>query len=90
MNCPHCNGVIGITTSLIEKEVLYASIKYEGDFLEAKTVGKFITSMEVLLHAVAKETHGKCHIVISSVEQKDHELIIGFLITAVKPIVGKT
>jgi hypothetical protein len=80
MKCPNCNTEIQIIGKDLEKERFSMGIKYEGQFLRAETVGGTITNTQKLLQEVAKSTGCKVLVAFEGVEQKDHELVINFLI----------
>jgi len=79
--CPKCKNELVLTAEAIENEMLVFAIKYEGEFLQAKTVGGLITNTDKLLKAIARESGNKVMVAFGGFESKEKELDIKFLVT---------
>lgn len=82
MKCPHCNEPLEITVKELEEYKMSLAIQYDGDYLQAKTIGGAITNMVKIIEEVDKAKYGKnkVYIAFGGIEQKDHEYRIHFLI----------
>lgn len=84
--CPHCKGEFQIKpVAHFQKQTLYLSLKYEGDSMSLTTVAGTLVNMDKMLRAVALEVGQKAHVFLQSVEQKEHELVFGLLVTEARP-----
>ena len=86
VKCPNCENEFEVSVGAkeLEKDTMTFSIKYEGDFLKAKTVGQFIVNCDALLSEVAKAAEYKMHVAFKGFEQRENELLIHFLTMQIK------
>lgn len=54
-SCPHCTKEFSLSPKILDKETLTMRITWEGEMIEAKTVGGVIENTRKLLLSVAKE-----------------------------------
>ena len=78
--CPNCDQELILTSQELEREMISFSIKYEGEFLQAETIGGIITNTGKLFKAIAKDSGNKIMVAFGGTESREKELIIKFLI----------
>jgi hypothetical protein len=79
--CPECKAEFVMCFKELEKEKLSFQLKYEGEFLQAKTVGGMITHFDILLKEVAKASGLNVMVAFAGFEQGDHELTVHFMVS---------
>lgn len=81
MECPNCKTELCFVPGLANEQIVYMQIDYEGDMLSARTVWSTIQNMEKVFLAIGKDLKIKTSVFIKSIEQTEHQLKIGFLVT---------
>lgn len=54
-SCPHCTKEFSLSPTILDKETFTMRITWEGEMIEAKTVGGLIENTRKLLLSVAKD-----------------------------------
>lgn len=80
MNCPECGKEVRLMAEELKTERISMTIKYEGDLLEAKTVGGIITNVDKLLKEVSKSHNRRIYVGFGGFEQKEKELTVHLLV----------
>lgn len=81
--CPNCNTEWSVGFKELRQECISVQIKYEGDFLQAKTVGGVITNLAKMLDESARVSVGKDKVYIGfgGIEMGEHEMTIKVFVT---------
>jgi hypothetical protein len=85
MQCPNCKSEFSINAKVPDKQKMELSIKYEGDIISAQTVAQTIANIDKTLVSIGKDLGVKSHVFLSYIEQKEHEIKFGLLITGNSP-----
>jgi hypothetical protein len=80
MKCPRCNCDFTMMAKDMTEEMICFSVKYQGDFLDAKTVGGILTRMEILLRESANVPS---KVLLKSIEQHHKEVKFWFLVAPI-------